>query len=343
MDVKKLQPGINLKPIVRSKLFTITLVMVSMIVIASLVSPYFLTPYNLQSLVRDLSFIGIITILQSCLLIMGELDLSVGKIAALCGILSGMLMVHSGVNPIAAIALCIMLGALFGAINGLIITKLKLSAMIVTIGMTGVYGGINVVLTQGRAITGIPKSIHFLGAGSILGFPVPFLFLLLILIGVMYMMKNTRLGRYIYAIGNNREAAKIIGIQTDRVRITVFSLMGAFSAFTGLLMVTRLGTAQPSIGDTWPLNSIAASVIGGVLLTGGDGSPIGALIGATIISLIQNMIVLFGIGIYWQATVSGLVVVIAISIDPLVKIIKEYQKRKSKREEVAVTSSPRNT
>lgn len=339
MDVKKIQPRINLKPILKSKLFTITLVMFSMIVIASLVSQYFLTPYNLQSLARDLAFIGIITILQSCLLIMGELDLSVGKIAALCGILSGMLMVHSKVNPIAAIALCIALGAFFGAINGLIITKLKLSAMIVTIGMTGVYGGINVVLTQGRAITGIPKSIHFLGSGTVFGIPVPFIFLLIVLVSITYMMRNTRLGRYIYAIGNNREAAKIIGIQTDRIRITVFSLMGAFAAFTGLLMVARLGTAQPTIGDTWPLNSIAASVIGGVLLTGGDGSPIGALIGATIISLIQNMIVLFGISIYWQATVSGLVVVIAISIDPLVKIFKEYQKRISKRDKSVVPTS----
>ena len=321
---------------IKSKITKITFVLLGLIVISSLASEYFLTFYNIQSVTRDLAFVSIIAIAQSCLLLLGELDLSVGKIAALCGILSGLLMVQYKVPPVLAIVICILLGALFGLLNGLIITGLKLNAMIVTIGMQSVYGGIILVLTRGKAITNIPKGISFLGSGSIAGIPVPFLFMLLILTGIIFLVKFTRFGRYIYAIGNSREAATILGIKTNRVRLGVYALVGMVSAFAGLLMVARLGTAQPSIGDSWPLNGIAAAVIGGVALTGGDGNPLGALIGAMIISIIQNMIVLFGINIYWQTAVSGIVVVLAISIDPLTNLLRNAQKKRARNKELKV-------
>lgn len=318
------------KSIMTSKMLTITLVMIAMFIIASAVSPYFLTVYNLQSVSRDLAFISIIAIVQSCLLILGDLDLSVGKIAALCGVISGMLMVQYDVSPVLALIFCLVLGMFCGVVNGLIVTKLKLNSVIVTIGMTGVYGGINIVLTKGSAITDMPKSIAFLGKGSLLGVPMPFIFMIIILVVIVFVMIYTRLGRYIYAIGNSREAANILGIKFNLIRITVFTVMGFFAAFTGLLMVARLGTAQPSIGEQWPLNSIASAVIGGIALTGGEGNPISAVIGAAIIALIQNMIVLFGVSIYWQSAVSGFVVVLAISVDPLTKMWREMQERRQR-------------
>ena len=144
----------------KSNMTAIGVVLLLMIIIASVASPYFLDMYNLQSLIRDLAFIGMIGIAQSLLLLIGELDLSVGKIASLCGILAGMMMVNYGINPWLALALALLLGLVFGCINGLIITKLRLNSMVATIGMQGVYGGINLVLTKGKAITGIPEDIY---------------------------------------------------------------------------------------------------------------------------------------------------------------------------------------
>lgn len=314
----------------KSNMTAITAVLVLMIIIASVASPYFLDIYNLQSVIRDLAFVGMIGVAQSMLLLIGELDLSVGKIASLCGILSGMMMVYSGFNPWLSLVLALMCGLLFGALNGLIITKLRLNAMVATIGMQGLYGGINLVLTKGKAITGIPDEIYFLGKGNLGPIPMPFIFCIVVLILVLFFVKKTKTGRYIYAIGNSREAAKVLGINVNRIRVLIYALVGLISALAGILYVARLGSSQSAIGENWPMNSIASSVIGGVALTGGIGNPAGALVGAAIISIIQNMIVLFGVNVYWQSAVSGIVVVAAISFSSISQILRERKARKIK-------------
>jgi len=314
----------------KSNLTVMGAVLVLMIILASIFSPYFLDIYNLQSLIRDLAFIGMIGVGQSLLLLIGELDLSVGKIASLCGIMAGMMMVHWHWNPFLSVIAACVFGLLLGCLNGLIITKLRLNAMVATIGMQGVYGGINLVLTKGKAITNIPSEIHFLGKGNVGSIPVPFIFTLIILVAILFLISKLKTGRYIYAIGNNREAAKILGIKVDKIRVIIYAIVGFISAVAGVLYVARLGSAQSSVGENWPMNSIAASVIGGVALTGGIGNPAGALIGAAIISIIQNMIVLFGVNVYWQSAVSGFVVIIAISFSSISTIISERKKRKIK-------------
>jgi ribose transport system permease protein len=304
-----------LKKISKIKILTIAAILVILIIIAALVSPNFLTAYNLQSVIRDLSFVMIITAGQSCLLMLGELDLSVGKMSSLSGVIGGILMLHGQVPPYIALFISLLCGILLGVINGLLITKLRLNAMIVTIATQGVFAGITLVITKGRAIVGIPETIHYLGRGMVFGVPVPFIIACTILLIVLFITQKTPFGRYIYAIGNNKEAAKILGINVDFVRIVVYAMMGFFCAIAGLLMIARLGNSQPAIGDVWVMNSIAASVIGGVALTGGVGNPLGAVLGACILSIIQNMIVLFNVNTYWQTAVSGIVVLIAISID----------------------------
>lgn len=314
----------------KSNMTAMGVVLILMIIIASVLSPYFLDIYNIQALVRDLAFIGMIGIGQSLLLLIGELDLSVGKIASLCGILAGMMMVNYGFNPYLSLAIALLLGIVFGGINGLIITKLRLNSMVATIGMQGVYGGINLVLTKGKAITGIPSSIYIFGKGNLGPVPFPFVFTIIVLICVLFLVKKTKTGRYIYAIGNSREAAKILGIKVDRIRIMIYAIVGFISSLAGILYVARLGSSQSAIGENWPMNSIASSVIGGVSLTGGIGNPAGALIGAAVISIIQNMIVLFGVNVYWQSAVSGIVVVIAISFSSISDMIRERKQRKIK-------------
>ncbi|MEI3612789.1 ABC transporter permease [Pseudogracilibacillus sp. SO30301A] len=320
----------TLEAVKKSNLTNMGLVLIFLLVIASIFSPYFLDPYNLQSLVRDLAFISIIALAQSCLMIIGELDLSVGKIAAFCGVIGGMLMVTGSINPYLAFGISLLLGAVLGLINGTIVTRLNLNSIVVTIGMTGVYGGIVLVLTKGKAITGIPKEIYFIGQGYILGIPVPFVIMLVTLVVVLFITQMTQLGRYMYAIGNSPEAAKILGIKVNNIRTIVFILVGFLSSLAGMLMVARLGTAQPSIGDTWALNSIAAAVIGGIALTGGLGNPFGAIIGAAIITVIQNIIVLFGVSPYWQTAVSGILVVLAISFHSISTKIGERKRSKIK-------------
>ena len=311
----------------RSNMTAIGMVLIIMFVIACIGSPYFLDVYNIQSLLRDLSIIGMIGIAQSLLLLVGELDLSVGKIATLCGILSGMLMIYAKINPWLALICGLIFGIFFGLLNGLIITKLRLNSMVATIGMQGVYGGINLVLTKGKAITGIPEQIQFLGKGSLGIVPMPFIFCIIVLLLVLFLVKKTKTGRYIYAIGNSREAATILGIKVDKIRVFIYVAVGLISSLAGLLYVCRLGSAQSTLGESWPMNSIAASVIGGVSLNGGIGNPAGALIGAAIISIISNMIVLFGVNAYWQQAVSGIVVVLAISFSSIMEIIRERRAR----------------
>lgn len=311
----------------KSSLFIITLVLIGMVILASLATPYFLDRYNLLALVRNLAFVGMIGIAQSLLLLVGELDLSVGKVASLCGILAGMLMVDYGVEPYLSLFIALGLGLTFGFINGLLITKLRLNALVATIGMAGVYGGVNLVLTKGKAIPGIPEKIHILGKGEIGSIPIPFLFTIGVMIFVVVFARRTKMGRYVYAIGSNREAAAILGIRVDRIRTVLYSIVGLISSLAGVLYVARLGSSQSAIGENWPMNSIAAAVIGGIALTGGVGNPAGALVGAAIISVISNLIVLLGVNVYWQSAVSGIVVVLAISFSSLSAILGERKQR----------------
>lgn len=283
--------------------------------ISAVLSPEFLTSFNMIIIVRTLAFIGLVTIGQAMLLILGELDLSVGAIGGLSAVAGGILMVQVGLDPWLSLALCLLLGTLCGFLNGLLVTKLRLHSLVLTIGMAGVYGGVNLVATKGVAITAIPTDIGFLGRGLILGLPVPFLVMLAMLAIAALVMFRTPFGRYVYAIGNNAAAARMLGIRVDAVRIAVFSAAGFLSATAGILMVARLGTAQPSIGEEWVLPPIAAAVIGGVATTGGVGSPVGAILGAAIIGIIENIIVLYGVSPYWQSIVSGGIVVVAISFD----------------------------
>ena len=292
-------------------------ILVLIFAVSALLSPYFLTSYNLSVVMRGLAFIGLVTIAQSSLMIIGELDLSLGVIGGLCGVVSGLLMVDAGMPPALAVPLTLLLGAALGFCNGFLVAMLRLHSLVLTIGTAGIIGGANLVLTRGVAITGIPKSIQFLGRGDLLGVPVPFLVMMVMLVLAVFLTVKTPFGRYMYAIGNNAAAARMLGIEVNRIRLLVFTGAGLLASLAGVMMVARLGTAQPSIGDTWVLGPIAASVIGGVATTGGVGSPLGAIFGAAIIGIIENIIVLFGVSPYWQGIVSGTIVVLAISFDAI--------------------------
>lgn len=306
-----------LSNLIRTPLAGVFIALLVIFALSAILSPYFLTPYNLSVVARGLAFVGLITIAQSMLMVLGELDLSLGVIGGLSGVVSGILMMRMGFEPYLAMLLAILLGLCLGLFNGFLVTFLRLHSLVLTIGTAGIFGGANLVLTRGVAITGIPREVHFLGRGDLFGIPVPFIIMFFVLLIATFVMLKTPFGRYMYAIGNNRDGARMLGIRVDRVRLMVFGAAGAIAGLAGVLMVARLGTAQPSIGDSWVLAPIAASVIGGVATTGGIGSPIGAILGAGIIAIIENIIVLFGVSPYWQGIVSGAIVVLAISFDAI--------------------------
>lgn len=312
--------------LVANPLAGVFVALVGIFVISSLMSPYFLSPYNLSVVARALAFVGLVTIGQASLMILGEIDLSLGVIGGLCGVAAGILMVNFGLSPLVAMPLALLLGAACGLFNGILVSMLRLHSLVLTIGTAGIFGGANLVLTRGVAITGVPAEIQFLGRGDVLGVPVPFVIMLVVLAFTSFLTAKTPFGRYMYAIGNNAAAARMLGIKVDRIRTLVFVFAGTLAALAGLLMVARLGTAQPSIGQTWVLAPIAAAVIGGVATTGGVGTPVGAIFGAAIIAIIENIIVLFGVSPYWQGIVSGVIVVLAISFDA---VSRRYLRREA--------------
>ena len=309
--------------LLRNNTFLIGMVLVLLIVTAIVATPFFLNPFNLQSLMRDLAIIALIALGQTMLLLIGELDLSIGASATLSGIFAGLLITQTGLPPMVSFFIGISAGLVLGCLNGIIVTKFRISSMVTTVGMSGVYTGIALVITRGRAIIGIPEYITVIGRGTVMGVPIQFIIALCMMVLVTIFVNKTRTGRYIYAIGNSKPAAQILGIKVDTYRILMFSLTGLFAAMAGMITLARIGSAQAVLGAGWPMNSIAASVIGGIWLTGGVGNPIGAVIGATILTVISNIIVLLGVDIYFQSAVNGIVVVIAIALPSVINMVRE--------------------
>jgi ribose transport system permease protein len=301
----------------RSQVAGVAAVLIAILIVSSFVSNKFLTPYNLQIMIRSLAFTGMVSLGQGLLLLLGDIDLSVGAIAGLCGIICGKFAVEMQLNPYLAIVLALIFGMLFGAFNGFLVTSFKLNAIVLTIGMQTAYKGINQVITKGRTITGFPKTITILGEGTVAGIPTPAIILLLVFFLMYFLTRRTTYGRNVYAVGNSIETARMVGIKTQRVRIISYAICGFLAGLAGILMSMRLASAQASIGEIWVLPSIAAPVIGGIATTGGIGSVTGALIGGGIMGVVSNIIVLGNVNIYWQQVLNGLIVVLAIIFDSL--------------------------
>jgi ribose transport system permease protein len=278
-------------------------------------NPAFLSKYNLTTLILGFSFISIVAFGETMVLISGEIDLSIGAIAGLSGIGAAWLMVNSGLSPILAIVAGLAMGAACGLVNGFLITKIKLNSFIVTLGTMEAFSGLIMVITKGWAIVRIPESIFFLGRGQVLGAPIPVVIMIAILFYLSLVLKSTVFGQRVYLVGGSEIAARVVGINVEKMKITIFTLSGILSATAGVLMVARLTSGQPTVGQYWLLPSIAAAVIGGTSLTGGRGGLIGTLAGAAIMGVLQNAIAILGISPYWERTIIGIVVVLAVTMD----------------------------
>lgn len=305
----------NIKQKTSSTAFMIALILILGSFILNLITPAFLSRYNISTLARSISFTTIVAFGQTLVLLTGGIDLSVAGIAGASAIVSSWLMVNTNINPFICILITLIGAFCAGLFNGILIAKVKLVPFIATLATGEIFGGIIYVITQGWPIQNIPQEVISLGRGMIGFIPVPTIIMLIIGIVIMVILNYFPFGRYIFALGGNENAARITGIRTDFVKVLVYGFSGLMAAISGVLITCRLGAAQPSVGSTWVMPSVTAAIIGGTSLTGGKGSIGGTIIGAALMGVISNAIVLLEISAYWEKVIIGFVVLIAVTID----------------------------
>lgn len=278
----------------------------------------FFTAYNISTLTRAASFIIIVSFGQTIVLLTGGIDLSVAAIGSVCSMFAAKFMVEMGVNPYLAIPVSCLLGIVFGAINGFFIAYLKITPFIVTLATGEIYKGIVYIITRGMPIVGVPENAQFIANGVIGGIlPTIVIIMAVICVILTIMLKRSKFGRHIFALGGNRNCAKIVGIKTERVEMLVYCLSGLLAATAGVLMTCKLASFQASIGANWVMPSVTASVLGGTSMTGGIGGVVGTVIGGLLSGTISTSITLLRVSSYWETVVTGGVVLIAVVIDAL--------------------------
>lgn len=280
----------------------------------TILSDRFFTVNNLLNVARQISINAIISVGMTLVILTGGIDLSVGSIVALTGsITAGLLVGGYAIFP--AILMGLVVGSLLGLCNGLLITRAEIPPFIATLGTMTVARGLTLVYTEGRPITGMEEAFRFLGGGYVAGIPVPVIIMVLIFAVAYIMLKKTRLGRYIYAIGGNEEAARLSGINTKKILLSVYVLGGLLAGISGIIMASRLNSAQPTAGISFELDAIAAVVLGGTSLSGGVGTIGGTLIGAFIIGVLDNGLNLLNVSSFYQQIAKGLVILLAVFLD----------------------------
>ena len=285
-------------------------------VISCFISPVFLTSRNLMNVVRQICVSAIVGIGFTCIIASSNLDLSVGDMISLLGAIMALLS-KSGLPFLIVVPLGMAIGAGFGFINGIIGVAIGLPLFIVTLATGQIYGGITMLISHNSAVSGISPEFKALGQGYFLGIPTPIYVMVAVGIVIYLILNKTAFGRRIVAVGGNREAAYVSGINTKRVTVGVYMLMGVCAAVAAVVLTGRANSAQPTAGAGMALDAVAAVVIGGTALSGGSGKVVGTIIGCLIVGTINNMLNLLGIDSNWQSVAKGLLIIIAVSLDVL--------------------------
>ncbi len=294
---------------------------VSLFAILSVVSPYFLTLQNISSVARQIAVISIMALGMTLIIISGGIDLSVGSVMAFAGI-CGTLLIQAGAPTVVGVLGAVLGGAAWGLLNSLLIALLRISPFIATLGTMGAARGLTLVITNGMPVVSLPESFGRLGDGNILRVvPVPLAILVALALLTAFLLKYTLLGRYAYAIGSNVEAARYAGIPVRRYLAGIYGFAGALAGLAGMIESSRLMTGQPTSGQGYELSVIAAVVIGGGSLSGGEGTVTGTVAGAVLMGLISNGSNLLGVSPFWQQVLIGSVIVLAVAVD-------EFRKRR---------------
>lgn len=316
MNNKTIDKKQSRKNVFSSTQFVLLIVNILLMLLCYSVNNNFFSKYNMSTLFRQMSFVAIVAFAQTLVLILGDIDLSVGSIACLMATVTAMLMTQTSLNPYFVMAIGLILGMVCGLFNAVLITVFKITPFIITLATSEIFTGIVYVLTEGGSILNIPSSFTAMGQGMMGGIlPIPTIIMLAIGLCLYYILHSTPFGRRLYAIGGNSTAARLVGIDVKRNRQLVYMISGCLSALAGILMMSRLGLSQPTVGINWVMPSVTAAVLGGTSMTGGRGSIWGTMIGALLMTIISSTIVVLRISTYAESVVVGAVIIIAVIID----------------------------
>lgn len=292
------------------------LALIVLIIFVSILSPSFLSLTNLMNLMRQVSTNALIAFGMTFVIITGGIDLSVGSTLALSSaIMAGMIV--NGIDPLIAMTVSLITGFVLGAVNGLLITKGKLVPFIATLATMTIYRGATLVLTDGKPITGLDETFifQFMGRGYFFGIPFPIVITLVVFALLFVLLHKMSFGRKTFAIGGNEKASFIAGVKSNKIKVFVYSISGVLASLAGIILTSRLNSAQPTAGESYEMDAIASVVLGGTSMSGGKGRIFGTLIGALIIGTLNNGLNLLGVSTFYQQIVKGIVIIIAVLID----------------------------
>lgn len=292
--------------------------LILLIIVVSFLNPHFFTVNNILNILRQTSVNAIMAVGMTLVILTAGIDLSVGSVLALCGAFAAT-MISLEVPVMFAVPIALFAGAALGGLSGVIIAKGKVQAFIATLVTMTLLRGVTMVYTDGRPIstgfTDVADSFSWIGTGYLMGVPVPIWLMVIVFASVWYLLNHTPFGRYIYALGGNESATRLSGINVDKVKIGVYSICGLLSALAGLIVTSRLSSAQPTAGMGYELDAIAAVVLGGTSLAGGKGRIMGTLIGALIIGFLNNALNLLDVSSYFQMIAKAAVILLAVLVD----------------------------
>ena len=293
--------------------------------VISLLSDNFFTINNGWNVMRQIAVNVCISVGMTLVVLTAGIDLSVGSVLALCGAITAGLLKYGielpsaswfiGFTLLGAVLAGLLTGTILGLFNGWTITKFKVPPFVATLAMLTIARGLTMLWTKGHPISNLGNDFAYFGTGWLLGIPVPVWIAAIVVLLAVFITQKTKLGRYIYAIGGNENAARLSAINIKRVKITVYAIAGGLAALGGLIITSRLDSAQPNAGASYELDAIAAVVIGGTSLSGGKGSIWGTVLGAVIIGVLNNGLVLLDVSPFWQQVVKGAVILLAVIID----------------------------
>lgn len=298
--------------------YRMLLMVIGMAIVLSIVSPSFLTVNNLRNVALQISINGILAAGMTMIIITGGIDLSVGSVLAIAGIIAGRILTVNPQNIVFPILVAFAMGIIIGLLNSLFITYGNMPPFIVTLAMMGITRGFALILTAGYPIWDLPNNYIIIGNGRLFNIiPVPFIIMIIIMIITSFFLKYTVTGRNLYAIGSNVEAAKLSGINVRKSLMTAYSISGLFAAVAGVILSARMRIAEPMAGSGYELDAITATVIGGTAMTGGEGTIWGTFLGVVIMGIIRNGLILLDVSSFWQQVAIGCILLIAVLIDCL--------------------------
>lgn len=283
-------------------------------IVISFISPRFLGYANIKNVLTQVSVNAVIAVGMTFVILTGGIDLSVGSILAVSAAVAAGIIKSTG-NITLAIIVSLAIGCLIGFINGILVSKGRIQAFIATLATMIIFRGVTYVYTNGIPISGLGQSFSGIGNKSILGLPTPVAIMIIVFGAAFYILSQTRYGRYLYALGGNEDSARLSGINTDKIKTLVYVICGATAALSGIIVTSRIGSASPNAGVSFELDAIAAVVLGGTSLAGGEGSVVGTIIGALIIGVLNNGLNLMNVSPFYQSIIKGLVILLAVLVE----------------------------